>query len=377
MTGRDPTRDATRSPGRDDAEPGGDRPTDDGTRTYAKPGTLRRGRHSVLVTGAHRKMAAALISRLVDDPSVELVLAVGPGACPAPLLGHDPARFSYAAADLSKRRQVDNLFLLEVVREHRLDTVVHLAFQGNPEGYDIERHEFNVNSTRHLLDAALREGVGKFVFLSSDAVYKLGPAYDFKVREDAEINLDPDAHRTLRDTVDAEFLCRAKMDHETCEVVVLRPSGVLGGGVLSGMNLLFESRPPLLPIGFDPMVNPTSKERLARDLHLAIALHGKGIYNVAGPVAGPLSRFMEERGVVPTRIPGALLLAANRLQRRLGQTRYHAGFHPKRLYYSLVLDDARFEQTFRRHAALIERAHSPTRDETGAYPILEPVEPSE
>jgi hypothetical protein len=345
MTGRDANRERDERPR-------------DGEAPLARPGAPRRGRRSVLVTGAHRKMAAALISRLVDDPNVELVIAVGPGACPAPLLGHDPARFTYAAADLSKRRQVDNLFLLEVVREHRLDTVVHLAFQGNPEGYDIERHEFNVNSTRHLLDGALREGVGKFVFLSSDAVYKLGPAYDFKVREDAEINLEPDAHRTLRDTVDAEFLCRAKMDHETCEVVVLRPSGVLGGGVLSGMNL-------------------TSKERLARDLHLALALHGKGIYNVAGPVAGPLSRFMEERGVEPRRIPGALLLAANRLQRRLGQTRYHAGFHPKRLYYSLVLDDARFEQTFRRHASLIERAHSPTRDETGAYPILEPVEPSE
>jgi hypothetical protein len=31
-------------------------------------------------------------------------------------------------------------------------------------------------------------------------------------------------------------------------------------------------------------------------------------------------------------------------------TRYHAGFHPKRLYYSLVLDDSKFERMFRAHA---------------------------
>jgi hypothetical protein len=136
--------------------------------------------------------------------------------------------------------------------------------------------------------------------------------------------------------------------------MVIRPSGVLGGGVVSGINLLFESQPPLLPVGFDPMINPTTKERLARDLHLALRLHGKGVYNVSGPAAGPLSRFLEEAGISPLRLPGPSLRAANRIQRLLGRSRYRASFHPKRLYYSLVLDDDRFDRRFRRHAELIE-----------------------
>jgi hypothetical protein len=49
-------------------------------------------------------------------------------------------------------------------------------------------------------------------------------------------------------------------------------------------------------------------------------------------------------------VPGPALKLANRLQRALGMTRYHAGFHPKRLYYSLVLDDSKFERMFRAHA---------------------------
>jgi UDP-glucose 4-epimerase len=324
------------------------------------PGTLREGPRRVFIAGARRRVAVHLIERLLAAPEVDLVLAVDRGACPPALLGCDPERFVFASADLSKRRQVDNLFLLDRLRERPLDTVMHLAFQGNPRGYGVESHEFNVNSARHMLDAALRHGVGKYVFLSSDAVYKLGPRSDYKVREDGELNLDPDAHPILRDTIDAEFMCRAKMDRPDCEVMVLRPSGVFGGGVLSGVNLLFESTPPVLPVGFDPMINPTSKERLARDLMLAIFLHGKGVYNIAGVTVGPLSKFLDERGIRPIRVPGPALGVVNRLQRMLGMTRYHAGFHPKRLYFSLVLDDARFEKIFRANAEhVIALARSP------------------
>lgn len=319
-----------------------------------EPGTLREGRRRILVAGARRRVAIHLIERLLADPGVDAVLAVDHGACPPALLGADPERFLYTSADLSRRRQVDNLFLLDRFHDAPLDTVVHLAFQGNPHEYTDRQHEFNVNATKHLLEAALRYGIEKYIFLSSDAVYKIGPRGDYKVREDAELNLDPHVHPILRDTIDAEFICRAKMDDLDCEVMVLRPSGVFGGGVISGINLLFESNPPVLPVGFDPMINPTTKERLARDLMLAMFLHGKGVYNVAGVTVGPLSKFLEERGLKPVRVPGPALRLLNRAQRMLGMTRYHADFHPKRLFYSLVLDDTRFEKIFRSNAHRLE-----------------------
>ncbi len=330
---------------------------------------LRPGARSIIVTGIHRRVGVALVRRLLDHPKVARVLAADGGDCPRGLLSLDPARFLFMPTDLRRRRAVDNLFLAEFFRDAPPDTVVHLAFQGNPLGYDLEGHEFNIQSTRLLLEGALRHELGKFVFLSSDAVYKLGPRTDYRVREDAELNLDPGAHPILRDTLDAEFLCRAKMDSSTTDIMVLRPAGVFGGGVISGINLLMESHPPLLPVGFDPMVNPTDKEHLIRDLLLAIFLRGKGVYNVAGPRVGPLSRFMAERGVEPKRVPGPLLLPLNRLHRALGKTRYHAGFNPGRLYYSLVLDDSRFTRTFRAHAsAVLDPAGHPAGDDGAPSP---------
>ncbi len=329
------------------------------------PGTLRPGKRRIFLAGARRRVAVHLIERLLADPDVEAILAVDRGACPPALLGCDPERFVFASADLSRRRQVDNLFLLDRFRRQPFDTVLHLAFAGNPHGYNFKSHEFNVNAAQHVLQAALRHGVGKYIFLSSDAVYKLGPRGDYKVREDAELNLDPDAHPILRDTLDAEFICRAKMDEPGSEVMVLRPSGVFGGGVISGMNLLFESNPPVLPVGFDPMINPTTKERLARDLMLAIFLHGKGVFNMAGTTVGPLSKFLGERGIKPLRVPGPALKLMNRAQRVLGMTRYHAGFHPRRLFYSLVLDDSKFERVFRGNA---HRVHALARTSDGPMP---------
>ena len=319
-----------------------------------EPGTLRAGRRRVLIAGAHRLVAVHLIEHLLADPNVDAVMAVARGACPPSLLGADPERFHFVSADLSKRRQVDNLFLLDRFRDKPLDTVVHLAFNGDPLGYTQRNHEFNVNSAKHLLEASLRHLVGKYIFLSSDAVYRIGARGDYKVREDAELNLDPAVHPILRDTIDAEFICRAKMDDLETEIMVLRPSGVFGGGVISGLNLLFESNPPVLPVGFDPMINPTTKEHLSRDLMLALNLHGKGVYNVAGVTVGPLSKFLEERGIQPMRVPGPALKLLNRAQRMLGMTRYHAGFHPRRLYYSLVLDDSRFEKIFRANMDRVE-----------------------
>lgn len=319
-----------------------------------EPGTLRSGRRRVLIAGAHRLVAVHLIEHLLADPNVDAVMAVARGACPPSLLGADPERFHFVSADLSKRRQVDNLFLLDRFRDKPLDTVVHLAFNGDPLGYTQRNHEFNVNSAKHLLEASLRHLVGKYIFLSSDAVYRIGARGDYKVREDAELNLDPAVHPILRDTIDAEFICRAKMDDLETEIMVLRPSGVFGGGVISGLNLLFESNPPVLPVGFDPMINPTTKEHLSRDLMLALNLHGKGVYNVAGVTVGPLSKFLEERGIQPMRVPGPALKLLNRAQRMLGMTRYHAGFHPRRLYYSLVLDDSRFEKIFRANMDRVE-----------------------
>ena len=106
------------------------------------------------------------------------------------------------------------------------------------------------------------------------------------------------------------------------------------------------------------MINPTTKEHLVSRLDARRSiLHGKGVYNVAGVTVGPLSE-VPRRARDPARAGAwsSALRVFNRAQRILGMTRYHAGFHPRRrLYYSLVLDDSRFEKIFRANSHRIEK----------------------
>ena len=165
----------------------------------------------ILVTGGAGFIGSHLVERLLREGHQVSILDdfndfYDPAIKHANIAGVAD-QISVHRADLRDARAVN-----EVFHREKFDTVVHLAFQGNPRGYGVESHEFNVNSARHLLDASLRHGVSKYIFLSSDAVYKIGPRTDYKVREDGELNLDHDVHPILRDTIDAEFMCRAKMD---------------------------------------------------------------------------------------------------------------------------------------------------------------------
>lgn len=314
---------------------------------------LREAPQRVLVTGAHRRMAHALIEALLEDTRVAMVVAVDRGPCPVELLGRDPERFAYASVDLAKRRQVEHALLHEAVEGVGFSTVVHLCAESGSAGGAHRVHAHNVDATRYLLEGSVQHRVGKFVFVSSDSVYRLGPRADASVAEDAELDLSADAHPRVRDTIDAEFLCRAKMDQPDMEVCVLRPSGLIGDGLDSGLSQLLAGDPIYAPVGFDPLVQPLPLATFVRDVLLAILLRGGGVFNVGSPRVVSLSVLAQEQGRRVVRVPGAVIPLVYAAARRFGTTPFDVRVRPKRLFHSLVLDDRKFSARFRAHGELV------------------------
>ena len=230
-------------------------------------------------------------------------------------------------------------------REEEINTVVHLAFKGDPEGYGSPSHQLNIAGTKNFLQHCLDcPSVTQFVYLSSASVYRLGPTSDVLIREDDELNFDPNAHPIVKDAVGAELLCRTQMDSERCNIVVLRPSGVIGRNVNSELNHLFESTVCFVPMGYDPMVNPVHTLDVIRALKEAAFLDIRGIFNIAGPDAGPLSAFL---GMVRGRahkVPERLLGPMYRMARRMGLSHFKYELNPGRLRYGLVLDGSRAQR---------------------------------
>jgi UDP-glucose 4-epimerase len=301
---------------------------------------------SVLVTGATGTIARQLCQTLYYDERIERVFAISRDPEPYYFLDYDRSRFQYKQVDILKPREVHNLFLSEAFREARVDTVVHLAFVNRPRTSGEVTHTLNVEGTKTLLDRCIESGhIRKFVFRSSDAVYKIRSNTPILLDEDADLNFDPEASQYIRDRVDADMICRAQLANPHMKIVVLRPTSIIGRNVHSHWNSFLESHYVIFKLlGFDPMVCPTHANDLLRALQLAIHRDVSGVFNVSGLDTAPLSTFVRLAGAYLVSLPQPVLRWVNALQLRLRVTNYDYAAFPDALRYHCLLDTTRVRE---------------------------------
>ncbi len=220
----------------------------------------------------------ALIERL-SDPGVQLRLAV-----------RDAARVKEHLPQIGKLKNVE-------VREHDFlqndssnlttlvsgcDTIIHLAGLVHqpdqpPSMYDI----LNSKATKHLAEVARTEGVRKFVFTSTIAVY--GPPPLDNVEEHGPIRPDTDYGRS-------KYQCEENLaTTQPCPyVIALRPALVYGpgdrGNMLSLIRQVLKKRYFHIGSG-DAKKSLIYSDDLARAILLALEKSPPGfqLYNVANP----------------------------------------------------------------------------------------------
>lgn len=114
-----------------------------------------------------------------------------------------------------------------------VDCVVHCA-AALPLASDDEIRSTDVEGTRLLLEAAVRHGMDRFVFISSTAVYGIpGP---HPIREDEALHgIGPYGQAKI----DAEALCAQARERRLC-VPVLRPKSFVGPERLGAFELLYD-----------------------------------------------------------------------------------------------------------------------------------------
>ncbi|MBA4178007.1 MAG: epimerase [Leptothrix sp. (in: Bacteria)] len=112
-------------------------------------------------------------------------------------------------------------------------SVVHCA-AALPLASDEEIRSTDVEGTRLLLDAAWRQGLPRFVFISSTAVYGV-PDHEPIVEGDTLHGVGPYGQAKI----DAEALCAAFRERGLC-VPVLRPKSFVGPERLGAFELLYD-----------------------------------------------------------------------------------------------------------------------------------------
>lgn len=293
----------------------------------------------ILVTGAGGYLGRQVIERLA---ALE-----GPGA-PATIVAMDVRepearrpKVDYEVADI---RSPD---LSSILRRHRIDVVVHLASIVTP-GRNSNRafeYDVDVNGTRNLLDACLREGVRRVIVSSSGAAYGYHADNAAWLTEDMPLRGNEAFAYSHHKRLVEEMLADYRLRHPGLEQVVLRIGTILGATVRNQITDLFE-KPRLLAIaGSDsPFVFIWDQDVVGVILR---AIHDgpPGIFNVAGDGALTIHQIAAGLGKRCLVLPAWMLGAALALLKPLGLTQYG----PEQLdflRYRPVLDNGKLKSEF-------------------------------
>ncbi len=293
----------------------------------------------VLVTGGGgylgRQLVAALAAQAAGDAARRVVsLDVRDAAERLPGV-------RYVTADIRDPG------LAALLREERIDTVVHLAAIVTPGAKSNREFEYQVDveGTRNVLQACVAAGVRHVVVSSSGAAYGYHADNPAWLTEDDAIRGNHEFAYAWHKRLVEEMLAEFRAQHPALQQTIFRIGTILGATVQNQITALFDKPRPLAVAGSDsPFVFVWDEDVVGAMLH-ALAGAPPGIYNLAGDGALTIHQIAARMGKRCRVLPPWLLQAALWIGRRIGATQY--GPEQLRfLRYRPVLSNRRLKDEF-------------------------------
>ena len=227
--------------------------------------------HRVAVTGAAGYVGSGLIERLAHDKAIERILA----------LDIRPPNKPYTSKVVFHRHDV-TAPMAEVLSEHQIDAVVHLAFILHPSHNHGPVERVNVGGTANVLDACARVGVQYLQYLSSTTVYGAHPDNPPLLSEESPIR-PVKGFQYGENKAQAEALIREHSERDpVLKATVLRVCPVMGPNADNFVSRAF-SKPFLVGIrGSDPALQLLHEDDLIEVMHRCLMERVSGVYNLAG-----------------------------------------------------------------------------------------------
>ncbi len=291
----------------------------------------------IAVVGSHGALGSGLIAALVDDPSVERIVAIDlrPPEALAPKVHFQRVDLTRPSAD----QEIADILLVEEV-----DTLVHLAYFDAPLPSADYAHELEVIGTLHVLTAAAASKIGRLVVRSSTAIYGAHPKNPGLIREAHRTRGTPRS-RFVNDKLEAERqVQRFAADHPEAAVSILRFAPIMGPGVDNLFSrYLSRSVAPTLA-GYDPLLQAVHRDDAVEALLLATRQAPRGTFNVAGKGVIPVSTALRVCGTRALPLPHRLAEVILQGMRRAGISIPIPTAMLDYLRYPVVADTARIEE---------------------------------
>ncbi len=239
----------------------------------------------VLIDGVAGYWGGRVAEQLLAEPDLRIIgLDTEP---PAQSSGID-----FIQADIR------NSLLGELLKEEKVHTYVHLAFQESDRPTE-SAFDYNVMGTMKVLSACAEAGVKRVILKSSTLIYGALPGNSAFLREEHPLNAKRN-FGTLRDLVEIENFCAGfRAQWPEVKLTILRFAHIIGPTVNSPLTrfLRDDTAPALL--GFDPVMQVIHEADVASALAHAAIYEVPGVYNVAAQGAMPLYKLAGLAGKFP------------------------------------------------------------------------------
>ncbi|MBI5525954.1 MAG: NAD-dependent epimerase/dehydratase family protein [Deltaproteobacteria bacterium] len=250
----------------------------------------------VAITGAFGFIGTNLLKYLDADQNYSRIVAIDIKKPAAPM-----ERMRFYKVDLT--HPASDAELIRIFKEEKVDTVVHLAFLGNPQHNLQWAHELEVIGTLKALTACAYSGVGKFLMWSVTMVYGAHPSNPNFLTE-AHPKRGAPGVSFVNDKLEAEneALTFAAKHPETI-VTVLRTCTILGPTVNNVVTGALSRNPVPVLMGFDPLFQFVHEVDVVDAFKLALDHDFPGDFNIVGDGVMPLSTVLKLAGKVPLPLP--------------------------------------------------------------------------
>ncbi|WP_421705478.1 SDR family oxidoreductase [Alloalcanivorax xenomutans] len=238
--------------------------------------------------------------------------------------------------------------LAELMREWRIDTVVHLAAVLEDSGNRARDHDIDVNGTRNVLDACLIAGVTQLIVTSSGAAYGYHPDNPAWLDEQDPLRGNPEFAYSDHKRLVEEMLAGYRHRHPDLRQLILRPGTVLGESTRNQITALFERKRILAIAGSDSPFVFVWDQDVVGAIARGVETGAEGIYNLAGDGALTVRQVASILDKPLLVLPAGVLRAVLWLGHRLGLT-VHAPEKINFLRYRPVLGNRRLKEEFGYH----------------------------
>lgn len=288
----------------------------------------------MLITGGGGFLGSHVAAALAARGDVELVVAadlsagaVSPGILPVVLDVTDAAAIA------------------PVLREHRIDTVVHLAAIVNP-GRDVGlEYRVDVDGSANVLAACALSGVRRIVVSSSGAAYGYHPDNPEWIDEGQQLRGNDAFPYSRHKRLVEEMLAEYRSSHPELEQVVFRIGTILGPTVQNQITALWDGRRILRIAGSDSPFVFVWVDDVAAAMVRAATDGPAGVFNVAGDGRMTVPEIAERLGKSLFTVPASVLAWMLRAGRMLHLTEHGPEKVPF-LRYRPVLSNARLKNEF-------------------------------